>query len=60
MEEGLNNAYVFWSQGLAGSSVSIGFEIRKLWKGVAKICISLLLFYPYLLGPDVGPCGRKD
>ena len=22
-----------WSQGLEGTSVSIGFEIRKLWKG---------------------------
>ena len=26
----------FWSQGLEGSSVSIGCEIRKLWKGWRK------------------------
>ena len=50
------------SQGLEEISVSVGCDIRKLGKGVTKICISFaplpisvgtqwLLFF----GPDVGP-----
>ena len=33
----------FWSQGLEGSSVSTGCEIRKLWKGWRKFASLLLL-----------------
>ena len=36
------------SQGLEEISVSVGSEIRRLGKGGTKICISLLLLYPYL------------
>ena len=34
-----------WSQGLEGTSVSIGCEIRKLWKGWRK----------YAVGSEAGP-----
>ena len=34
-----------WSQGLEGTSVSVGCEIRELWKGRRK----------YAVGSEVGP-----
>ena len=46
-----------WSQGLEGSSVSKGRDMRneEALEGVMKVCICILLFYAYLLGFDVGP-----